>query len=75
MTENLDFSPQEWLEFTNQERRIILMSRKYNMTNEEIMANLCWPLDPMKEVTWRGHKARLMRKMAKIRMKRQKKRV
>jgi len=67
----MDFSPIEWRQFTIQEQRIILMLRQYKMEKEEIMANLRWPLTPMSEVTWRGHYARLMKKMSAIRLNRQ----
>jgi len=69
--DELGFSPQEWAQFSRIEKRIIIMSRKYEMEPEAIKANLTWPLDPLKEVTFRGHKARLMKKMSKIRLNRQ----
>ncbi len=69
--ETLDFTPIEWRILTNQEKRIVLMIRKYNMTMEEVKSNLVWPLAPMNDRTFSNHWGRIMKKISKIRLARQ----
>ncbi len=68
--EELGFSAGEWGQFSRQEHRVILLSRVHTMTEDEIRAALCWPCDPMGKTTWRGIRAKMMRKMALVRKKR-----
>lgn len=63
-----DFTDAEFRLFTKTEQRIIVMNKQYDMSEEQIRMYLAWPLEPLSEVTWRGHWARLMKKMAKIRL-------
>jgi ABC-type antimicrobial peptide transport system ATPase subunit len=67
----LDYTPSEWETFTTVEKRIILLVRRDGIEDKKkIMGILTYPLPHMKEITFRGHWARIQRKMKDIRDKR-----
>lgn len=63
-----EFTADEWQTFTKTEQRIIMMLRTYRMDAERIRMVLNWPLSPLDGSTFRGHWARLQKKMSDIRM-------
>lgn len=70
MKDDLGFSEAEWQEFSLSERRIIMLARKYNYGEDYIRAVLTFPEEPMSKRTFQNHKARLLKKMSKIRLAR-----
>lgn len=66
----LDFSDSETAIFTKLEQRILLMAREYNLEEDRIRLLLTWPLEPLNKTTWRGHRARIMKKIRFIRERR-----
>lgn len=67
----LDYEPDEWAMFTSVEKRIILLVREKKIDDKQkVMSILTYPLPPMNEITFRGHWARVCKKVQRIRNKR-----